>query len=337
MADDIVIVGEDGTEHVFPAGFDPKRAAAIVRAHAQPQRPAPPPQVRSRTGALYTPPTESGVGDMVRGAADALNPLTYIDALRRAIADPMGAAGDLVMAPVRIAGGLVTQPAYTLGNFAGGLLGGEVAQGLTAMPYARMGKAGVAAAKAGAEHLPIVGPPVKAAAKAATESWQRSAPHAPTEMSPRVAGTAPALNDVLTDALNAAREAPKPASVSLPGGNTYRADGAVPSAANARPAPVAASAEPSVAAPETPATRPSAAPRPPSPRDLAVAEKLKLTPDEFRAFRDLVNEGYPADRVLQTIQGRRAAATLAERLGTPSESEVANAVADRNETGRWKP
>lgn len=29
---DIVIVGDDGTEHVFPSGFDPKRAAAIVRA-----------------------------------------------------------------------------------------------------------------------------------------------------------------------------------------------------------------------------------------------------------------------------------------------------------------
>src|SRR4051794_10965587 len=33
MADDqeIVIVDGDGTEHVFPAGFDPKRAAAIVK------------------------------------------------------------------------------------------------------------------------------------------------------------------------------------------------------------------------------------------------------------------------------------------------------------------
>lgn len=33
MADDneVVIVSDDGTEHVFPAGFDPKRAAAIVK------------------------------------------------------------------------------------------------------------------------------------------------------------------------------------------------------------------------------------------------------------------------------------------------------------------
>ncbi len=32
MADgEVVIVGDDGTEHVFPAGFDPKKAAAIVK------------------------------------------------------------------------------------------------------------------------------------------------------------------------------------------------------------------------------------------------------------------------------------------------------------------
>jgi hypothetical protein len=38
MADEsvIVIVGEDGTEHEFPAGFDPKRAAAIVRGQGKP-------------------------------------------------------------------------------------------------------------------------------------------------------------------------------------------------------------------------------------------------------------------------------------------------------------
>jgi hypothetical protein len=31
MDDEVVIIGDDGTEHVFPAGFDPQRAAAIVR------------------------------------------------------------------------------------------------------------------------------------------------------------------------------------------------------------------------------------------------------------------------------------------------------------------
>jgi len=36
MAQEIVIRAADGTEHVFPPGFDPKRAAAIVRERAKP-------------------------------------------------------------------------------------------------------------------------------------------------------------------------------------------------------------------------------------------------------------------------------------------------------------
>lgn len=39
MAQEIVIIGEDGQEHVFPAGFDPKRAAGIVRGGSQPTKP----------------------------------------------------------------------------------------------------------------------------------------------------------------------------------------------------------------------------------------------------------------------------------------------------------
>lgn len=43
MPDEVVIIGADGQEHVFPAGFDPKRAASIVRGGATPpaQRAAP--------------------------------------------------------------------------------------------------------------------------------------------------------------------------------------------------------------------------------------------------------------------------------------------------------
>lgn len=36
MADEVVIIGADGQEHVFPPGFDPKRAAAIVREKSAP-------------------------------------------------------------------------------------------------------------------------------------------------------------------------------------------------------------------------------------------------------------------------------------------------------------
>ena len=38
MDEEVVIVGDDGIEHAFPAGFDPKRAAAIVREQAAPSK-----------------------------------------------------------------------------------------------------------------------------------------------------------------------------------------------------------------------------------------------------------------------------------------------------------
>ena len=40
---EVVIVGNDGREHVFPPGFDPKRAAAIVRGQATRKQATPPP------------------------------------------------------------------------------------------------------------------------------------------------------------------------------------------------------------------------------------------------------------------------------------------------------
>lgn len=41
MDPEVVIIGSDGTEHVFPPGFDPKKAAAIVRDGASPETPQP--------------------------------------------------------------------------------------------------------------------------------------------------------------------------------------------------------------------------------------------------------------------------------------------------------
>lgn len=39
---EVVIIGADGQEHVFPAGFDPKRAASIVQQQAAPAQPGKP-------------------------------------------------------------------------------------------------------------------------------------------------------------------------------------------------------------------------------------------------------------------------------------------------------
>lgn len=58
---EVVIVGEDGTEHVFPEGFDPKKAAAIVRGAAPPKPSVPAMELGTRppggfTVSDYAPP-----------------------------------------------------------------------------------------------------------------------------------------------------------------------------------------------------------------------------------------------------------------------------------------
>lgn len=69
MADqaEIVIVGEDGTEHVFPSGFDPKKAAAIVRGQAAPQTQQKPFDSRELVPAMGRPFVDIAAG-AVKGA-----------------------------------------------------------------------------------------------------------------------------------------------------------------------------------------------------------------------------------------------------------------------------
>lgn len=255
-------------------------------------RSQPPPLVRSRTGTLYQPPTESGVGDMLQGAGEAINPMTYLNLLQRAATDPMGTAGDVLLSPVRLVGDLLNHPAHAIGNVAGGIaLGGAVSGAKAAAGSAVRGAAGVADT-VGPDAVGVFSPRAGNALRVAQKVRDRMAPQKPS-----------------------APEAP---------------------------ATPAASAPPS-AAPETPATAPStpappagpAAAPPSSLKAAAAAEKLKLSPKEFEAFRDLVQQGYDPDKVLKAIQGQRAASTLQQRLGTPTNAEVDATVADRNATGRW--
>lgn len=55
---EVIIVADDGTEHVFPAGFDPKKAAGIVRGGASPKKATPPPA--SATIGMIAPSTGTG-------------------------------------------------------------------------------------------------------------------------------------------------------------------------------------------------------------------------------------------------------------------------------------
>lgn len=139
----------------------------------------------------------------------------------------------------------------------------------------------------------------------------------PGAMSPRLASKAPVLTDVLTEAVNDARKPSPPSSVSLPGGDTFRAEGSVPSGANARVAtPVESpSGAPRAAAPPSPA--PPAPP--PSTGQAKVAGRaaaqtgIRLTSEESAAVKDLVSQGYAESDVVKAIVQQREAAPAATR------------------------
>lgn len=139
----LVIVGSDGTEHEFPTGMDPQKAAGIVREQEAFAKQGP--MTRSRTGQMYRGPAESGVKDMVEGATEALNPMNYVRMAKAAWNHPLDTAVDaavgLAKAPFRLAGGLITEPARTLGGLTAGIAAGELVP-IAPKPLARgLGKA----------------------------------------------------------------------------------------------------------------------------------------------------------------------------------------------------
>lgn len=150
---------------------------------------APPPQMRSRTGSLYTPPSESGVGDMAQGFGDAINPMGYLRTAAGLVTNPGETVKQIAMSPVRLAGELVTNPAHAIGSLAGMLVGGKALGAAGDVPAGRLLRAGAAGAKAGVEKLPIVGPPLKAGVQAAMQSWRDTAP-AVAESTPAAAPVA---------------------------------------------------------------------------------------------------------------------------------------------------
>ncbi len=143
-AQGLVIVGSDGTEHEFPAGMDPQKAAAVVREQEATAKSGP--LVRSRTGQMYRHPTEPISKDVVDGALSAVNPMSYVDMAKTALTQnpartAMDAAEGLIKMPFRIAGGLVTEPAKTLGALTAGTVAGEAIP-IAPRPIARgLGKA----------------------------------------------------------------------------------------------------------------------------------------------------------------------------------------------------
>jgi hypothetical protein len=127
--DEVIIVGSDGSDHIFPAGFDPERAASIVREQEAFAKQGP--MLRSRTGQMYRAPAVGSGEAFVKGGVDAVkstvDPRTYINMAKDAWTQTPGeTAMNVVKLPFKIAGGLVTDPAYTLGAATAGSLASHV-------------------------------------------------------------------------------------------------------------------------------------------------------------------------------------------------------------------
>lgn len=157
-----------------------------------------------------------------------------------------------------------------------------------------------------------------------------------TGAAPRIAGKTPSLEDSLVSAMDEIRK------------------GDVPSAGTTAPSVTqTATGKPSVTAAQYDAMQgkapggapsrartPERAPTSPAPHQTPAAQSpaspIRLTPDEVRAKADLVRQGYPEPEVVRGILALRLQKTSRAFAALPDAREVALAVADRNETGRWK-
>lgn len=151
MADPVVVIlGADGkTEHIFPAGFDPKRAAAIVRG----QEAAPTP---SRSGAMLANAGDrlmatQQIGPMVGATVGSLAGGNTGAALGGAAGTGFQQlydhAAELPGAVADVARNLVTQPKATLSGLVQGATSGAVDAGLSAGVNASMNATADAAMK----------------------------------------------------------------------------------------------------------------------------------------------------------------------------------------------
>lgn len=141
---EFVIVGEDGTEHVFPEGMDPKRAADIVRRQSQP------------TGDSYKGPdtfmegaaaslkdtatrTAKAAGGAVLSALDPRNLLatakdagTLMSNPGRLVTRSMEAGPAMLDAAQRVASGDPEAGGAAIGTLATGLVGPRLVSGMSA-------------------------------------------------------------------------------------------------------------------------------------------------------------------------------------------------------------
>jgi hypothetical protein len=217
MADEIVIVGDDGTEHVFPKGFNPLQAAQIVKqqrlktANATPLK-EPSNYVDGFLQSAKDTASRTGIS-VLKGAASMLDPRTYAEGhgnygqadLDRLRAMPTPGVGQAAKDVGSAAGEMLSSPeegGQLLGGIVGGLVLPHAVNAATKLPVGRLVTSAYEGTKAAAQHMPIVGPPMRAGAQAAIEAWRASAPNSATMTAPEagVATQAPTMPAVAGEA-----------------------------------------------------------------------------------------------------------------------------------------
>lgn len=118
MGQEVVIRADDGTEHVFPPGFDPKRAAGIVRQQSTaPPSAATPPDTSNLERLAAWLPT---VGGMVGGAVGGIPGAAAGGAAGHGYEQLVTKAREIPGAVKDVASNLVAQPGATLKGAASG-------------------------------------------------------------------------------------------------------------------------------------------------------------------------------------------------------------------------
>jgi hypothetical protein len=327
MAQEIVIVGDDGTEHVFPSGFDPARAAAIVRSRNVTPISADEPSTYA-AGALKG--AKEGIIGGAKGFAEGMlqSPASFAKGIVSMLTtNPVTTVKDAIAAierlpdAVRSAGVDPEAWGQGVGDVTGqtmiGMAGPRaVKAGVQAAPAAMRTVGAAAAIPAGAAIGGTVGGPVGAAVGAGLGGLAREAIQAiPPSAAETAATAASAAAQRLTAALSSGE--------AIPAAKFFELLRQVPpneraAVLAARQAAVEGATAPAAAAPAPATAPPAAAPAPPpTAAPLAQPEPSSPSAAPVAAAAPASNIGAAYQAVLKAFEDAGA---------TPQRAEAANAV-----------
>jgi len=324
----VIIRDDAGTEHEFPAGFDPKRAAGIVRDQTTKRDAAGVPldAPRDARGQIITS-AEEQPSDLTQLLGPYAHPQTLtdfarllmlpVDQVRRA------AAATLTTAAARSAGQTVRDAASTIG-------GGITKAGGAAIDAVDADLLSIASPRAGAalKKAQQVRAVLKAKSAAAPPIPEPPVAAAPTPYQAMATDGAFAGDRTLRNVGALEQEGPGGlASVTRPAATAptefQAAQAARQATKNALPDQKALN-EAALAARRQAyaASQQGVAPGP----IVAASGKMQLTAPEMKEFSRLVAKGMKLPDALEEVKAMRE---LAARLGGPSSTEVAGEVAAR--------